>query len=99
MQKTHPRAFLSSSVFAPLSALLLLFALLLGLGPARAVETDLTVHDPSTIVKSGGTYWVYGTGRGLPQFSSPDRQHWTFQGPVFANAPAWVAADVPANRG
>ena len=94
MQKTYLR------VFPPLSALLLLLsALLLGLPPARALETDLSIHDPSTVVKSGGTYWVYGTGRGLPQFSSPDRLHWTFQGPVFPAAPAWVADAVPANKG
>lgn len=100
MQKTHPRVFRPFSAFRPLPALLLLLcALLLGLPPAWAVETDLTVHDPSTVVKSGGTYWVYGTGRGLPQFSSPDRLHWTFQGPVFEAAPAWVADTVPANRG
>ena len=86
MQKTHSPALL-------LFALLLLLAL----PPARAMETDMSARDPSTVVKSGGTYWVYGTGRGIPQFSSTDRRHWTFQGPVFSNAPAWVADAVPAN--
>ena len=86
MQKTHSPALL-----------LLALLLLLTLSPARAVETDMSARDPSTVVKSGGTYWVYGTGRGIPQFSSTDRLHWTFQGPVFSNAPAWVADAVPAN--
>ena len=99
MKQTHPRAFLSFSAVLPLPAVLLFLTLLLALTPARALETDLTIHDPSTVVKSGGTYWVYGTGRGLPQFSSPDRLHWTFRGPVFAAAPAWVAETVPANKG
>ena len=86
MQKTH----------SP-SLLLLALLFLLTLPPARALETDMSARDPSTVVKSGGTYWVYGTGRGIPQFSSTDRRHWTFQGPVFSNAPAWVADAVPAN--
>ena len=86
MQKTHSPALL-----------LLALLFLLTLSPARAMETDMSARDPSTVVKSGGTYWVYGTGRGIPQFSSTDRLHWTFQGPVFSNAPAWVADAVPAN--
>ena len=86
MQKTHSPALL-----------LLALLFLLTLSPARAMETDMSARDPSTVVKSGGTYWVYGTGRGIPQFSSTDRRHWTFQGPVFSNAPAWVADAVPAN--
>ena len=86
MQKTHSPALL-----------LLALLFLLALPPARAMETDMSARDPSTVVKSGGTYWVYGTGRGIPQFSSTDRRHWTFRGPVFSNAPAWVADAVPAN--
>ena len=94
MQKTRPLHWL------PAAALLILFTLpFLPLPTARALETDLTIHDPSTIVKSGGTYWVYGTGTGVPQFSSTNRVHWTFRGPVFSNAPAWVASAVPANKG
>ena len=84
------------------SALRLLATLLLALTampPVRAYETDVYARDPSTVVKRGGTYWVYATGRGVSQFSSPDRIHWTYQGPVFPAAPAWVATTVPANRG
>lgn len=85
----------------PLILRLLVAALLalLALSPAGAYETDVFARDPSTVVKSGGTYWVYGTGRGVSQFSSTDRVHWTFRGPVFPTAPAWVASTVPANRG
>jgi len=84
-----------------LSARSLLAPLLVltALAPLLALETDMSARDPSTIVKSGGTYWVYGTGQGIPQFSSTDRVHWTFRGPVFSNAPAWVATTVPANTG
>ncbi len=67
--------------------------------PVRAYETDVLARDPSTVVKSQGTYWVYGTGTGVQQFSSTDRVHWKFRGPVFPTAPAWVATTVPANKG
>ncbi|MBV9865793.1 MAG: family 43 glycosylhydrolase [Abitibacteriaceae bacterium] len=65
--------------------------------PLKAVETNVLVRDPSTIVQHDGTYWVYGTGRGTQQFSSTDRLHWTNQGPALATAPAWVANNVPGN--
>ena len=70
---------MKSLALSLLAALLMLAAP----APARAMETDVFTRDPSTVVKSGGTYWVYGTGRGVSQFSSTDRVHWTFQGPVF----------------
>lgn len=70
----------------------------LSTAPVRAVETDCGGRDPSTIVKSAGLYWVYATGRGVPEFSSPDRLHWTYRGDVFPAAPGWVAETVPANR-
>jgi arabinan endo-1,5-alpha-L-arabinosidase len=62
-----------------------------------AQETDLRTHDPSTIIKRGSTYWVFGTGPGIPSFSSPDRVRWTFRGPVHAAPPAWVKDTVPKN--
>jgi arabinan endo-1,5-alpha-L-arabinosidase len=65
---------------------------------ARAYETDVQARDPSTVVHKDGTYWVYGTGVGVGQFSSPDRVHWKFRGPVFPAAPAWVASAVPGNK-
>lgn len=71
---------------------------LLPLPHAIAMETNVLTRDPSTVVKNHGTYWVYGTGRGVQQFSSPDRIHWTRRGPVFPQAPAEIAAAVPANR-
>ena len=64
--------------------------------PAHAVETDVVARDPSTIVKHGDTYWVYGTGRGIPQWSSTDLQHWARRGSVFGELPAWVKTAVPA---
>ena len=79
----------------------LLLMLLLGLAtplhPVRAAETDCSLRDPSTIVKDHGVYWIYGTGRGIPEYSSSDRLHWTFRGEVFSSVPTWVRSTVPAN--
>ncbi|MCS7337676.1 MAG: arabinan endo-1,5-alpha-L-arabinosidase [Verrucomicrobiae bacterium] len=62
---------------------------------ARAVR----IHDPSTIVKCNGTYWVFGTGVGIVSYYSKDLVSWT-KGPlVFTNVPAWTTNAVPANRG
>ena len=66
-------------------------------GATPAGTTDLFIHDPSTIVKQGDTYWVFGTGPGCPSFSSKDLSRWTFRGPVLPEAPAWVKDVVPKN--
>ncbi|HLK57471.1 MAG TPA: arabinan endo-1,5-alpha-L-arabinosidase [Chthonomonadaceae bacterium] len=63
----------------------------------EAEETDLSLHDPSTLVKEGDTYWVFGTGRGCLSFSSTDRIHWTPRGSVFPMSPDWVKEVVPGN--
>lgn len=73
-------------------------AMLLAGLPALALETDCLVRDPSTIVKRGGTYWIYGTGPGAQQFSSTDRLHWTSRGPALPTAPDWLARTVPGNK-
>ena len=57
------------------------------------------VHDPSTIVKCRDEYWLFATGRGLPSWHSKDLQTWVSGPPVFTQAPSWVAATVPGNRG
>jgi len=77
--------------------LMLLLGLATSLHPVRAAETDCGLRDPSTIVRDHGLYWIYGTGRGIPEYSSSDRLHWTFRGEVFSSAPAWVASTVPAS--
>jgi len=64
----------------------------------RALETDGLVRDPSRMVKQGQTYWIYGTGVGAQQYSSPDRIHWTRRGAAIPKAPDWVAANVPGNK-
>ena len=57
------------------------------------------VHDPSTVIESGGRYYVYSTGRGIPMLSSPDLMNWTRLGSVFSEIPERVHAQVPKNNG
>ena len=78
--------------------LLAALALIVAVVPSRAAETDCLTRDPSTIVKRGDTYWIYGTGLGTAQFSSKDKVHWTFRGPCLPNAPDWLERTVPGNK-
>ena len=57
------------------------------------------VHDPSTVVRFHGKFYVFSTGRGAPFYSSPDTITWTREGSVFAAIPDAVHAVVPKNNG
>jgi carboxymethylenebutenolidase len=57
------------------------------------------VHDPSTVVRFHGKYYVFSTGRGAPFYSSPDTITWTREGSVFTAIPDAVHAAVPKNNG
>jgi carboxymethylenebutenolidase len=57
------------------------------------------VHDPSTVVRFHGKYYVFSTGRGAPFYSSPDTITWTREGSVFTQIPDAVHAVVPKNNG
>jgi len=57
------------------------------------------IHDPSTIVRDGTNYFIFGTGPGIRTKSSPDLIHWTNGDPVFRTPPAWTKTFVPDFRG
>jgi arabinan endo-1,5-alpha-L-arabinosidase len=57
------------------------------------------VHDPSTIVKCDGEYWLFYTGRGVPSFHSRDLMNWVAGPHVLTNPPAWSEAAVPDHHG
>lgn len=69
---------------------------------AYALQGLTGVHDPSSIVKSGNTYWVFATGQGIYCMSSTDLVNWT-PGPraVFVNNayPSWINTKVPGFAG
>jgi len=67
--------------------------------PAAGRDRPRPVHDPSTIVKHKGTYWVFATGRGVASLRSRDLVAWEFGPPVFAESPKWVADVFPGHRG
>ena len=57
------------------------------------------IHDPSTVVKEGGRFYIFGTGPGIRTKSSPDLIHWTNGESVFDSPPAWTKNFVPTFRG
>ena len=56
---------------------------------------DLGAHDPSTIVEDNGSYYLFTTGSGIPCKVSTDLHHWTDNGIVVSDPPAWAATAVP----
>ncbi len=58
-----------------------------------AVSGDITVHDPSMIRTSNGTYYVFSTttsGSGIEMRSSTDRIHFNNAGSAFSTIPSWT---------
>jgi arabinan endo-1,5-alpha-L-arabinosidase len=69
--------------------------------PAYALQGALGIHDPSTIVKSGNTYWVFGTGDGIACKYSTDLINWTDAKSVYTKTayPSWINPKVPGFAG
>ena len=44
-------------------------ALLLVVSPVLALDGEVRMHDPSTVVQAQGKFYVYATGAGLPRSS------------------------------
>src|SRR6516225_5211101 len=80
------------------SWLLLNFCALTALA-APAMRGNLSIHDPSTIIKCKGRYYIFGTGQGIISKSSADKIFWTGGPAVFASAPAWTTNAVPGFTG
>lgn len=78
--------------------ILLAGAIALSFPCLRAQQGDVRgVHDPF-LIKEGGTYRVFSTGRGIPIRESTDLIHWKKSGRVFENLPPWVAKELPAAK-
>ncbi len=63
--------------FRALAAAMMLLA-----APVLALDGDIGIHDPSTVVQAGGRFYVYGTGSGLPTLVSDDGWTWRRAGTV-----------------
>ncbi|HYQ58700.1 MAG TPA: family 43 glycosylhydrolase [Draconibacterium sp.] len=61
-------------------------------------QERIGVHDP-VMIQENDTWYLFCTGMGISAFSSPDLINWTQLDPVFAEAPAWVAEEIPTFRG
>ncbi len=75
-----------------------LLALALAAASARAqtpLHGSLGIHDPSTIIKHGNRYYMFGTGEGIRSKWSDDKFDWHNGPAVFADPPAWTTAAVP----
>ena len=75
--------------------LLVLFAALAANGAdsrftPRTLEGQTFIHDPSTIVKDGTNYFIFGTGPGIRTKFSRDLTHWENGASVFRAPPAWT---------
>ncbi len=53
------------------------------------VFSQIFVHDP-VITQENDNYYLFCTGFGITQWSSPDMKNWTKEGPVFKETPEWV---------
>ncbi len=60
--------------------------------------TSPNVHDP-VMAKEGDTYYVFGTGRGIPTLHSKDLITWEQGPPVFADVPEWTKQALPGFNG
>lgn len=63
------------------------------------LQGNTFIHDPSTIVRDGHHYYVFGTGGGILVKSSPDLIHWARAGRVFSEPPPWTQTAVPEFEG
>ncbi len=65
----------------------------------EALQGDIRqVHDP-TVIKEGGTFYLFSTRAGIAIRCSQDLVQWRLCGDVFAHLPAWAVKDVPGLRG
>jgi len=60
---------------------------------------DVSSHDPSTIVKCKGEYWLFSTGPGILSRHSTNLMHWIPGPPVFTHVPSWTTNLIRGNSG
>ena len=63
---------------------------------ADAVDVG-PVHDPC-VIRQGDTYYLFGTGRNVPTWTSPDLTHWTRAAAVLPALPEWAQKAHPKAR-
>lgn len=54
------------------------------------------LHDPGTMRKDGGSYFIFGDGTGIPGITSTDLRNWSTTSAVFPSGPpSWTTNAVP----
>jgi arabinan endo-1,5-alpha-L-arabinosidase len=59
--------------------------------PAFALDGEIVVHDPSTVIRDAGHYYTFGTGNGLPILTSDDGWTWRRAGSLMSAVPGGKA--------
>src|SRR5687768_6679004 len=67
--------------------------------PALALDGEVLVHDPSTVIVHGGRYYTYGTGTGIPILTSDDGWTWHRAGSLMSAVPGGKAGPEVLARG
>jgi len=67
--------------------------------PADALDGEILVHDPSTIISQAGRYYTYGTGNGIPILTSDDGWTWRRAGSLMSAVPGGKAGPEVLARG
>lgn len=65
-------------------------------GAAAPEPRPPVVHDP-VVVKEGGSYYLFSTGRGITVHTSNDRKTWEGRTRAFAEPVPWTAGTVPGS--
>jgi hypothetical protein len=62
---------------------------------SQPVSGSVYLHDPGTLIKEGGFYFIYADGLGIAGSYSTDLRNWDYTDPVFpGNPPAWTTKAV-----
>ena len=67
--------------------------------PVVALDGQVGLHDPSTVIGENGKYYVYATGNGLPAFQSDDGWTWRRTDSVMQAVPGGKPAPEVIARG
>ncbi|GEM_PF-946747 len=93
-------ALVPSFVRAVVPVVLAGMVALAGLPVHGQLSGAIGIHDPSSIIKDGSTYHIYGTGNGVAAKWSSDGITWRDEtSGVFATPPAWTTQAVPTFTG
>lgn len=60
---------------------------------------ETSAHDPSSLAKSGSTYYYFATGQGIAARTSSNKVNWSGAASVFSTPPAWTTAAVSGFTG